>query len=110
MTCASDFVIQTKVLTKRFGRKLALDHLDLCIPRGRIHAIVGANGAVKSTLFRILLDFLPQTSGSAGILDQDSQRLTPEHRSRIGFVNEEHTLPHWMRVGQVAGMQQRQYA
>jgi ABC-2 type transport system ATP-binding protein len=96
----SDHVIETVALTKRYGRKLALDHLDLQVPRGRIHAIVGANGAGKSTLFRILLGFLPQTSGEVRILGRDSQRLTPEDRGRIGFVNEEHTLPSWLRVSQ----------
>jgi ABC-2 type transport system ATP-binding protein len=106
----SDYVIETASLSKRYGRKLALDHLDLCIPRGRIHAIVGANGAGKSTLFRILLGFLPPTSGAARILGRDSQRLTPDDRARIGFVNEEHTLPAWMRVEAVVAMQRRQYA
>jgi len=106
---SDDYVIETRALTRRYGGKLALDHLDLAIPRGRIHAIVGANGAGKSTLFRILLGFLPPTSGSARILGRDSQRLHPEDRSRIGFVNEEHTLPGWMRVEQVRAMQQHQY-
>jgi len=106
---SNDFVIETAGLTKRYGRKLALDHLDLQVPRGRIHAIVGANGAGKSTLFRILLGFLPPTSGSARILGRDSQRLLPEDRGRIGFVNEEHTLPAWLRVDQVSAMQRHQY-
>ena len=104
-----DYVIETRALSKRYGRKLALDHLDLAIPRGRIHAIVGANGAGKSTLFRILMGFLPQTSGEARILGKDSQQLTPADRARIGFVNEEHTLANWMRVSQVAAMQKHQY-
>ncbi len=106
----SEFVIETRTLSKRYGRKLALDHLDLAIPRGRIHAIVGANGAGKSTLFRILLGFLAPSAGQARILGRDSQRLTPDDRSRIGFVNEEHTLPGWMRVAQVIAMQRHQYA
>ncbi|MGS1077361.1 ABC transporter ATP-binding protein [Pseudoxanthomonas beigongshangi] len=105
----SDYVIETMALSKRYGRKLALDHLDLSIPRGRIHAIVGANGAGKSTLFRILLGFLPPTAGQARILGRDSQRLRPEDRARIGFVNEEHTLPGWMKVAAVTAMQRRQY-
>ena len=104
-----DFVIETAGLSKRYGRKLALDRLDLQVPRGRIHAIVGANGAGKSTLFRILLGFLPPTAGSARILGRDSQQLTPGDRGRIGFVNEEHTLPAWLRVDQVARMQRRLY-
>lgn len=106
----SEFIIETQALSKRYGRKLALDHLDLAIPRGRIHAIVGANGAGKSTLFRILLGFLAPSAGQARILGRDSQRLTPDDRSRIGFVNEEHTLPGWMRVAQVIAMQRHQYA
>jgi ABC-2 type transport system ATP-binding protein len=105
----SDFVIETRQLTKRYGRKLALDHLDLAIPRGRIHAIVGANGAGKSTLFRILLGFLAPTAGEARILGKDSQRLDTDDRGRIGFVNEEHTLAGWMRVDAVTAMHRRQY-
>ena len=109
MSIDNDYVIETRALSKRYGRKLALDNLDLRIPRGRIHAIVGANGAGKSTLFRILMGFLPQTSGEARILGKDSQQLTPADRARIGFVNEEHTLANWMRVSQVAAMQKHQY-
>ncbi|HQY49095.1 MAG TPA: ATP-binding cassette domain-containing protein, partial [Thermomonas sp.] len=109
MSTSSDFVIETRALSKRYGRKLALDRLDLAIPRGRIHAIVGANGAGKSTLFRILLGFMPPSAGQARILGKDSQTLTPQDRSRIGFVNEEHTLPNWMRVSQIVAMQHHQY-
>lgn len=110
MNASNDYVIETRALSKRYGRKLALDNLDLRIPRGRIHAIVGANGAGKSTLFRILMGFMPPSAGEARILGRDSQALTPQDRSRIGFVNEEHTLPNWMRVAQVTTMQKHQYA
>lgn len=105
----NDYIIETRALSKRYGRKLALDRLDLAIPRGRVHAIVGANGAGKSTLFRILMGFMPPSAGEARILGKDSQSLTPQDRARIGFVNEEHTLANWMRVSQVAAMQRHQY-
>lgn len=105
----ADHVIETEGLSKRYGRKLALDHLDLRIPRGRIHAIVGANGAGKSTLFRVLLGFLSPSAGTARILGRDSARLSPQDRARIGFVNEEHTLPGWMRVADIARMQRNEY-
>jgi len=105
----SDYVIETHALSKRFGSKLALNQLDLQVPRGRIHAIVGANGAGKSTLFRILLGFLAPTAGSSRLLGCDSQSLTPDLRSRIGFVNEEHSLPAWMSVRDVVAMQRRHY-
>jgi ABC-2 type transport system ATP-binding protein len=57
----------------------------------------------------LLLGFEPASSGSARILGHDCGRLTPALRERIGFVNEEHTLPGWMRVRDLRGMQQRQY-
>ncbi|WP_149195101.1 ABC transporter ATP-binding protein [Luteimonas suaedae] len=106
---ASEYVIETVALSKRYGHKLALDRLDLRIPRGRIHAIVGANGAGKSTLFRILLGFLSPDAGQARILGRDSRRLSPEDRGRIGFVNEEHTLPAWMTMSAVIAMQRSHY-
>ncbi len=105
----SDHVIETRALSKRYGRKFALEGLDLQVPRGGIHAIVGVNGAGKSTLFRILLGFLPPSSGEAQILGRDCQRLTPHDRGRMGIVNEEHSLPGWMRIGAVVAMQRRLY-
>ena len=104
-----EYVIETVALTKRYGRKLALDGIDLRIPRGRIHALVGANGAGKSTLFRILLGFLPPSEGQAFLVGHESGKLTPDDRRRVGFVNEEHSLPEWMNVEAVTAMQRRQY-
>jgi len=101
--------VETRGLCKRFGAKLALDGLDLRLDVGRIHAIVGANGAGKSTLFRILVGFLPATAGTARVLGRDCRELEPEDRARIGLVNEEHTLPGWMRVAQLVAMQRRHY-
>jgi ABC-2 type transport system ATP-binding protein len=104
-----DYVIETRALTKRFGNRLALDDFDMQVPRGGIHAMVGANGAGKSTLFRILLGFLPPSEGESRILGVDSQELAPSDRERIGFVNEEHTLPAWTTVAAVTAMYRRQY-
>jgi ABC-2 type transport system ATP-binding protein len=101
--------IETDALCLRYKNKAALDSLSLALPRGGIHAIVGANGAGKSSLFRILLGFATPTSGSARLLGCDSGALTPAMRGRIGFVNEEHTLPGWMRIAELAAMQARQY-
>lgn len=110
MTAMPDLAIETRGLTRLHGRKRALDSLDLALPRGGIHAIVGANGAGKSTLFRILLGFLSPSGGEAFVLGRPSAALTPEDRRRIGFVNEEHTLPGWATVSAVLDMQRRLYA
>lgn len=103
------YLIQTDSLALQFGRKRALDGLTLNVARGGVHAVVGANGAGKSSLFRVLLGFTAPTSGSARILDCDSAQLTPALRGRIGFVNEEHTLPAWMRIDALTAMQRRLY-
>jgi ABC-2 type transport system ATP-binding protein len=105
----SDYVIETEGLDLWYGRKKALNQLSLRIPHGRIHAIVGANGAGKSSLFRILLGIQSPSSGRATILGHDCTSLTERERGRIGFVNEEHSLPTWLRVGELVSMQRRLY-
>ena len=102
-------VIETSELSLHYGRRKALDRLTLRIPRGGIHAVVGANGAGKSSLFRVLLGFQSPTGGHATILGHDCTALTMRERARIGFVNEEHSLPAWLRVDEVVAMQRRLY-
>jgi ABC-2 type transport system ATP-binding protein len=106
----TDYVIETEKLELRFGKMLALKQLDLKIPRGRIHAIVGANGAGKSSLFRILLGVQSPSSGVARILGHDSASLSEHERARIGYVNEEHAMPPWLRVSEVVQLQRTQYS
>ncbi|MFN0159171.1 MAG: ABC transporter ATP-binding protein [Bacteroidota bacterium] len=105
----TDYVIETDRLDLNYGRKKALNQLTLRIPRGRIHAIVGANGAGKSSLFRVLLGFQSPSGGRASILGHDCTALTQHERTRIGFVNEEHSIPSWLRVNEVVSMQRRLY-
>ncbi|GGC65846.1 ABC transporter ATP-binding protein [Undibacterium terreum] len=104
------YVIETENLSLYYGRKPALNSLSLQIPRGGIHALIGANGAGKSSLFRVLLGFETPIAGRARILGQDCSALTPELRARIGFVNEEHTLPDWMRVDELTRLQRSNVA
>jgi ABC-2 type transport system ATP-binding protein len=101
----NDYVIDTEALCLVYQDKLALDHLTLRLPRGGIHAFIGANGAGKSSLFRVLLGFEPASAGSARVLGHDCANLSPDLRGRIGYVNEEHTLPAWMRVRDLVRMQ-----
>ncbi len=104
-----DLAVETRGLTRLHGRKRALDGLDMALPRGGIHAVVGANGAGKSTLFRLLLGFLKADAGDCFVLGRRADALTPKDRARIGFVNEEHTLPGWARVETVLAVQRGLY-
>jgi ABC-2 type transport system ATP-binding protein len=100
-----DLAVETRGLTRLYGRKRALDGLDMALPRGGIHAVVGANGAGKSTLFRLLLGFEKADAGDCFVLGRRAEALTPADRAKIGFVNEEHTLPGWARVDTVLAIQ-----
>jgi ABC-2 type transport system ATP-binding protein len=102
--------VEARGLTRLHGRKRALDGLDLALPRGGIHAVVGANGAGKSTLFRLMLGYYTADAGECFVLGRRADALSPADRARIGFVNEEHTLPGWARVDTVLAIQRDHYA
>lgn len=61
-------LIEADNLTKRFGAVTALDRLSLSIPQGGVYGILGANGAGKSTFFRICLDLIRPTGGGVTLL------------------------------------------
>ena len=61
-------LIEANDLSKRFGAVIALDRLSLSIPQGGVYGILGANGAGKSTFFRICLDLLRPSGGSVSLM------------------------------------------
>jgi len=73
-------------LTKRYGKVIAVDHLDLEVPRGEIFGFLGLNGAGKTTTIRILLDLLRPTSGSAAVFGHDCQSDSLKARSAVGYL------------------------
>lgn len=60
--------IEAKGLTKRYGKKTAVDNLDLTIERGELFALLGVNGAGKSTTIKMLSCLLRPTAGDAALL------------------------------------------
>lgn len=105
----SETVIHTRGLTRYFGGKCAVDQVTLAVPRGSVFALLGRNGSGKSTLTRMLLGLLDPTRGSASVLGEDSQKLSPATRGRIGYVAEGHPLIGWMRVRDLADFQRSAY-
>jgi len=95
----NEIVLETKALTKYYGGTLAVDHMDLEIPRGCICGFVGRNGAGKTTAIKLMLGLLNPTAGSSKLLGCDSTALTPAIRQRIGYVTEGHRLFRWMSIG-----------
>src|SRR3954469_3724626 len=105
----SDFVIQTRHLTRYFARKCVVHDLNLAVPRGSIFGFLGRNGSGKTTTLRMVLGLLAPSWGSSEILGHDSQRLPPKARARIGYLAEGHPVHGWMRVKDARAYQSRFY-
>src|SRR5436305_2167383 len=94
----ADPVVEVRGLTRRFGAKLALDGVNLSLPRGTVFGLVGANGAGKTTLIKHVLGLLKAEAGSVRVFGRDPVADPAGVLARIGYVSEEHDLPAWMRV------------
>ena len=99
-----------KKLTHYYGDTLALDGVSLEVSPGSIFALLGRNGAGKTTALKCLLGFLKPTRGRAVVLGHDSTRMPPELRERIGYVSEGQKLVGWMRVRQLVAFQKASFA
>lgn len=86
--------ITTNELSKRYGQEIALDRIDLRVPEGAIYALVGGNGAGKSTTFRILMNLERADGGAAEVAGMDSVNRGPEVRALVGYVPERPDHPY----------------
>jgi ABC-2 type transport system ATP-binding protein len=68
--------IRANALTKRYGRVVAVDSLDMEVPRGAVFGLLGPNGAGKSTTFGIMCGWLHADAGSVTVLDTPSRELS----------------------------------
>jgi ABC-2 type transport system ATP-binding protein len=89
--------IETRGLTKRFGSILALDRLDLAVPRGSIFGLLGPNGAGKTTTIRILAGLARPTAGSALVAGVPVGLGQPELRRRLGYLDQDPRFYSWMK-------------
>jgi ABC-2 type transport system ATP-binding protein len=91
-------VISIRDLTKRFGSKRAVDRLSLDVPAGSIFALLGDNGAGKSTTIKVLTGQHPPDAGQAQILGQDCWARAVQLRHKVGYVPERPRFYDWMSV------------
>src|SRR5215475_5845403 len=99
----SDFMIEISALRKSFKGNLALDGLDLRVPRGSIFGFLGKNGAGKTTTMKLLVGLLRPDSGAIRVLGLDTSNPAEsmQIRSRMGFVTEDKELYPYMTVEQI---------
>ena len=92
-------IIECKNVCKNFGPKVALDHVSLDIPEGRIFGLLGPNGAGKTTLIRIINRITIPTDGEVWF---KGRPITQDDVARIGYMPEERGLYRKMKVGDQA--------
>ena len=92
-------IIECKNVCKNFGEKVALDHVSLEIPEGRIFGLLGPNGAGKTTLIRIINRITIPTDGEVWF---DGRPITQSDVEKIGYMPEERGLYRKMKVGEQA--------
>jgi len=91
--------IEAKGLTRRFGKHVALDRIDLEIEPGEAFGLLGANGAGKTTFIRLATGFLIPSAGSLTVDGLSPAREFKAVRRRLGFVAETSRLYPDLRVG-----------
>lgn len=84
MSTARPTIIETRGLTKYYGKARGVVSLDLQVEAGEIFGFLGPNGAGKTTTIRTLLDFIRPSSGSARIFGLDTRAQSVEIRRRVG--------------------------
>ena len=94
-------IIRLDKLTKHFGPHTALNEVSFEVPPGTVFALLGDNGAGKTTAIRIMLGLLEASSGEAEVLGLDSAVKGLEIRRRVGYVSERPTLYEWMTVEEI---------
>jgi ABC-2 type transport system ATP-binding protein len=94
-------VIRFHEVSKRYGAEVALDRFSLEVPAGSVFALLGENGAGKTTAIRILLGLAEPDSGQSEVLGLASAAQGLEIRRRVGYVPERLTLYEWMSVEEI---------
>jgi ABC-2 type transport system ATP-binding protein len=84
----AELSIETTGLTKRFGHQLAVDGVDLAVPRGAVFGFLGPNGSGKTTTIRLLLGLASATGGSMRVLGEEMPRKLKDVLPRVGALVE----------------------
>ncbi len=90
-------IIKAQGLTKRYGRTVAVDHIDLEIPPGRIVGLIGPNGAGKTSALKAILG-LATYEGELSVLGKNPSTQRAALMKDVCFIADVAVLPRWIRV------------
>jgi len=104
-------VITTRDLSKKYGRRIGIDGVNLDIPEGSTIGFLGQNGAGKTTTIRVLLGFLRPSKGRASVFGMDPWRDTARIKREVGYLPGDLRLYPWLTAatalrifGQIRGL------
>ena len=88
----SDNAIVTQGLTRKFGDFVAVDNLNLTVPKGAIYGFLGPNGCGKSTTLRMLTGLLTPSQGKVDVLGLSIPQQAEQLRLRMGYMTQKFSL------------------
>lgn len=99
---ASTHAIRADGVTVRYGRRIAVDHVSIAVPRGAVYALLGRNGAGKSSLVRSILGEQKPDAGTVSLLGDNVWTQRAKLMERVGVISEDADAPPSMRVDAIA--------
>jgi ABC-2 type transport system ATP-binding protein len=103
-------IIEMRQLTRRYGRRIGVEAIDLSIPEGSVHGFLGPNGAGKTTAIRVLLGLLKPTHGAANVFGLDCWKDSHKIKIDVGYMPGDFRLYPWMtgrEALRIAGLARR---
>ena len=88
----ADLAIRARGLTRRFGTLVAVDHVDLSVPRAQVYGFLGPNGSGKSTTLRMLCGLLTPSAGEVEVLGLRIPEQAEALKRRIGYMTQKFSL------------------
>jgi ABC-2 type transport system ATP-binding protein len=88
----ADLAIHARGLTRRFGALVAVDRVDLSVPRAQVYGFLGPNGSGKSTTLRMLCGLLTPTAGEVDVLGLRIPEQAEALKRRIGYMTQKFSL------------------
>jgi ABC-2 type transport system ATP-binding protein len=85
-------IVETQDLTKKFGKDIAVQSLNMQVPRGTIFGFVGPSGCGKTTTVRLLTGFYQPTSGKLSVLGKNPAEFSNSEREKIGYLIQQFVL------------------
>jgi ABC-2 type transport system ATP-binding protein len=89
---SNDFAIRARGLSKRFGDLIAVNEVDLSVPRANVYGFLGPNGSGKSTTIRMLCGLLTPSAGEIEVLGLRIPEQSEALRKRIGYMTQRFSL------------------